>query len=231
MPRACVRWRRRCAISKPPKPPPPTKPDPHTISLRQRHGETPEAVVARCAVAPETQAALTVREYTSTKGAELTMDSLIAELAAQGKAGNNGDLAQGERMLVGQAHALDAIFGFCARRARGNVGEHPQTADLYLRLALRAQAQCRATWETLAAIKNPAPVAFVRQANIAAGPQQINNGLRAPARAGETDNAPSKLEGPNYAERMDTRAPGTVRDADPAVATVGTLDGAEIRRG
>jgi hypothetical protein len=37
-------------------------------------------------------------------------------------------------------------------------------------LALKAQSQCRATLETLAAIKNPQPVAFVRQANIAHGP-------------------------------------------------------------
>jgi hypothetical protein len=46
--------------------------------------------------------------------------------------------------------------------------------ETYLRLALKAQSQCRATLETLAAIRNPQPVAFVRQANIAHGPQQLN---------------------------------------------------------
>jgi hypothetical protein len=39
--------------------------------------------------------------------------------------------------------------------------------------AFKAQAQCRATFETIALSKNP-PV-FARQANIAQGPQQINN--------------------------------------------------------
>jgi hypothetical protein len=43
-----------------------------------------------------------------------------------------------------------------------------------MRYGLRAQAQCRATLETLAAIKNP-PTVFARQANIANGPQQVNN--------------------------------------------------------
>lgn len=213
------------------KPPAQAKPNPGVITLRQRGDESPDATYARCAVGPETQAAMTVREYSAIAGAELTMDALIAELEKHGKAGNSGDLAQGERMLVGQAHALDAIFGECARRARRNMNEYPQAADLYLRLGLRAQAQCRATWETLATIKNPSPVAFVKQANIAAGPQQVNNGVAAPMRAGESEIAPSKLEGPVYVERMDSRAPGAVRGADPAVATVGTLDGAEVTRG
>jgi hypothetical protein len=48
------------------------------------------------------------------------------------------------------------------------MGEYVDAADTYMRLALRAQSQCRATLETLAAIKNP-PVAFANQANIAHG--------------------------------------------------------------
>jgi hypothetical protein len=45
--------------------------------------------------------------------------------------------------------------------------------EVRLRLALKAQTQCRATVETLATMKNP--VVFAKQANIAHGPQQINN--------------------------------------------------------
>ena len=70
-------------------------------------------------------------------------------------------------------------------------------AETYLRLALRAQAQCRATLETLAVIKNPQPVAFVRQANIANGPQQVNNAPAQPgesSRARESENQQNKLE-------------------------------------
>jgi hypothetical protein len=47
----------------------------------------------------------------------------------------------------------------------------PQTLPgraMNMRFGLKAQAQCRATLETLAAIKNP-PTVFARQANIADG--------------------------------------------------------------
>ena len=68
--------------------------------------------------------------------------------------------------------------------------------DANLRLALKAQAQCRATLEALAAIKNPQPVFFVRQANIAHGPQQVNNGATADvSRAEQSKNQPNKLYG------------------------------------
>jgi hypothetical protein len=77
-------------------------------------------------------------------------------------------------------------------------GEYIDAADRYMRLALKAQGQCRATLETLAAIKNP-PVVIARQANVSHGPQQINNtvnldktfetGTRAPAAAGGGDTA------------------------------------------
>ena len=41
---------------------------------------------------------------------------------------------------------------------------------------LLAQSNCRATVEALAYMQNP-PTVFARQANIASGPQQINNGV------------------------------------------------------
>jgi hypothetical protein len=78
-------------------------------------------------------------------------------------------------MLATQAHTLDVLFNRMLRQAWNNVGHYPDTVDKYMRLALRAQAQCRATAETLNEMKNPKPVAFVHQANIANGPQQVNN--------------------------------------------------------
>ena len=55
------------------------------------------------------------------------------------------------------------------------MSEYINAAEIYLRLALKAQAQCRTTVETLVEMKNPRPVAFVSQANISNGPQQVNN--------------------------------------------------------
>jgi hypothetical protein len=75
-----------------------------------------------------------------------------------------------------------------------------------MRLGLKAQSQCRTTIEALALLKNPPNVAFVRQANIANGHQQVNNGNRqALARAGENSIQANKLlEGTDIGgERVD----------------------------
>lgn len=85
----------------------------------------------------------------------------------------NGSMDGPEALLVGQATSLNLIYTELTRRAALNMGEYINAAERYMRLALKAQAQCRATIETLAALKNP-PVVYARQANIA-GQQQVNN--------------------------------------------------------
>ena len=101
-----------------------------------------------------------------------------------------------ERTLV--SNDSNSFVGNLARRAALNMGEYMYAAETYLRLALKAQGQCRATLETLAVIKNPQPIAFVRQANIAHGPQQVNNGPAQPgepSRAGKTEKQQNKTFG------------------------------------
>ena len=61
-----------------------------------------------------------------------------------------------EETLTAQAVALDAIFNEMARRAALNMGEYINAAETYLRLGLKAQAQCRATLQTLFEMKDPA---------------------------------------------------------------------------
>jgi hypothetical protein len=93
---------------------------------------------------------------------------------------NRGDLSDVEAILTAQSVTLNIMFAELTRRATLNMGEYLDAADRYMRLALKAQGQCRATIETLAVMKNPAPV-FAKQANIAHGPQQVNNaGHRSP---------------------------------------------------
>ena len=99
-------------------------------------------------------------------------------------------------MLVAQAHTLQARFYELARRAGFNLGEYINAGETYMRLALKAQSQCRATLETLATIKNLAPLTFVKQANIAQGPQHVNNGVQSASegsRARETKIPQNKL--------------------------------------
>jgi hypothetical protein len=78
----------------------------------------------------------------------------------------------------------------------------------FRKLALKAQSQCRATLETLAAIKHPQPITFVRQANVAHGPQQVNNSTPSTAestRARELENAPNELLEQHGNQRLDAR--------------------------
>lgn len=89
----------------------------------------------------------------------------------------DGDLQNAEAMLYGQAVTLQTMFTALARRA-ARADQLPQF-NAAMSMALKAQAQCRATIEALAEIKNPRPVSFVKQANISNGPQQVNNGTLA----------------------------------------------------
>lgn len=61
-----------------------------------------------------------------------------------------------------------------SRRALAQQYQKPM--ESYLRMAMKAQNQCRMTLETLTTVKNPS-VVYARQANIAHGPQQVNNGV------------------------------------------------------
>lgn len=174
------------------------------------------ATVAHVAMEPTFLAATTLIEYAKPFG-ELDMHCLVDSLAMQTKAVNAGDLGRAEDMLTAQAHTLDAIFNNLARRAALNMGEYMQACETYLKLALRAQAQCRATLETLAEIKQPRSIAFVGQANIAHGHQQVNN---APSCAEEPGKTQSKLLEEKHGKRLDSRKTGAAVGTDKGVETL-----------
>ena len=158
---------------------PAKKRDPNQITAPRRPGEDQAVAIARTALRPTVQAAATLKDYGKAYG-DLDLGGLIESLTEQTQASINGDLGRAEAMLTTQAHTLDAIFHNLARRAALNMGEYLPACQTYLKLALRAQSQCRATWEALVAIKNPPVMGYVRQANIAHGPQQVNNASAAP---------------------------------------------------
>ena len=132
--------------------------------------------------------ALVVHAFCQQTYGELDLKSVVVDLMAQCDSVHGGDLARVEAMLTSQAHSLDAIFTTLAMRAAR--AEFQPQLEINLRLGLKAQAQCRATLETLAAIKNP-PV-FAKQANIAHGPQQVNNGV-ASTHVQQSESAPTEL--------------------------------------
>jgi hypothetical protein len=146
-----------------------------------------------------------------------TLDRVLETIAEV----RTGDLSGPEATLVSQAHSLNAIFSEFARRSALNMGEYIEASENYMKLALKAQAQCRATIETLAAIKNP-PVVFAKQANIANGPQQVNNGPAPVPRADERNISPNRLLEQVHEQRMDSGTPPAAVRGDPALVAVET---------
>jgi len=164
---------------------------------------------------------------------DIDAPSFVNELRTQAAAANRGDFTQAESMLMNQATALQHLFARLTERAMTQ--EHMPNLEGYMRMALRAQNQCRATLETLAAIKNP-PVIFAKQANInqGSGNQQVNNGTpatdtltfprthtHAHAQAGKNINQQNGLLEAQHGERMDSGKTGKTIRKDKAMATLG----------
>jgi hypothetical protein len=213
------------------KPKTAVKPDSPKLIVHTKKGEDLTAAYARASLRPSVQGALTVQAYTNIFG-ELNLAGLVEELTFLAKQVTDGDLTRIEGMLNVHAHTLDAIFNNLARRA--SKAEYMNQIEQYLRLALKAQSQCRSTLETLAEIKNPRPVAFVKQANISNGPQQVNNGNQAaslPPAHGKIENQQNKLLEGEHGTRMDFGKAGAASGANQALETVGKIDGAENIRG
>ena len=193
--------------------------DPNEITVQQYTDESEAKAVARTALSPSLNAALTIKDYGKSFG-ELNLMSLVDELGLQIDQSKDGNLDSAEAMLTTQAHSLDAIFANLARRAIR--AEYLPQIDTYLKLGLRAQSQCRATWESLAVIKNPIGRAYVGQANIANN-QQVNNSAE-PSRTREKKKSPNELLEKTEHEPdkwLDRRAPTEAVRTDSELATVG----------
>ena len=74
-------------------------------------------------------------------------------------------------------------------------------------------------------MKNPKPVAFVKQANIANGPQQVNNGVptQRPPHAGISANQSNELLELSDEQRLDTRTADAAGGAHRQLETVGAV--------
>lgn len=211
-------------------PAPPVVDKGRRLDVQLEPGKTPDRAFTDLVAHGIVTNASTALRFVGAEFADLSLTDMVASLREHGEAVNRGDLQAAERMLNAQAVALNAIFGELARRAALNMGTHLGATESYLRLALKAQSQSRATVETLAAIKNP-PVVFARQANIAHGPQQVNNGpvsnsTPARARPGETASAPTELleDRTHGCTQVDTRAAPATSRAHPQLEPVGAVN-------
>lgn len=183
---------------------------------------------AKMALSPINANVLTAKMFGESTFGHTPLTEAVMEMESKADALKKGCLHEAESMLMAQAVALDAIFNDLARRAAVSLENYPSATETYLRLALKAQGQCRATLQTLGEVKNPRALAFVRQANISQGPQQVNNGVPGsePPRAKNAHNLSNELLEADYGERLDTGTTCKAIDADSEMASVGKINGA-----
>ncbi|OAI00814.1 hypothetical protein [Methylomonas methanica] len=174
--------------------------------------------LAKVALRPSANAAAVVTEYTKMFG-DHDINDLVDELVDSIEKVNAGDMKRCEGMLMGQAQALQSIFVNLSRRAINQ--EYLKNYEAFMRMALKAQSQCRQTLETLSNIKNP-PVVYAKQANISNGPQQINNGVPAQTpHAEEIKNQSNELLEVIDGERLDSGTAQETIGSNTALATMG----------
>jgi hypothetical protein len=177
------------------------------VKIQQTEGESATGALARVMVGPELRHGHTVSTYAGallgSHAGKPHLDDYAERLRDAGDKAVTGDLAFASRTLAAQAITLDSMFTELARRAAVNMGEYINAADRYTRLALKAQANSRATLEALAKLHQPREQT-VRHVHVNEGGKaviadQIHH------HTGAAENAKS-IEQPHA---TGTRAPGT----------------------
>ena len=216
----------------------PKKPttNPKALSLARTPGQTEAQALSRAALRPSINCASVIEAYQGNlMGKDVDLSELAAGLNDTFKRVEDGDLSTMEAMLVAQATALQTMFASLARRAATQ--EHLRQYETFMGLALKAQAQSRATITALVDLKYPRQATFVKQANIAHGPQQVNNGAAAgadpaqftQAQAHGEKSAPeqNKLLEADHGQpgqRMDSRAAQAAERSNQTVEAMGEVN-------
>lgn len=195
-----------------------------TLQIEQQHKKTTDQALARTVTSPEALSAsvLTICQNI----APSKINEMVRELRTQTAAVHGDDLSRAESMLMAQAHTLDGLFARLTANALtcADMGK----LERYMKLALKAQSQARATLQTLGDLKAPKQVSFVKQANI--GNQvQVNNGA-SPPHARKNRKAPNELLEVEHGEWLDTRTTGTASGVDSAMAPMGAKHRADKRQ-
>lgn len=160
---------------------------------------------------------------------DITAEDAAAALELTVESVQLGLLGDMEAALVSQAVALNAMFVSLANRA-ATQGSRENIVAMTT-LALKAQAQSRATISALVELKHPRGATFIKQANVTSGPQQVNNGgvtanPHAPAREIDRPAPPNELSAPEHVDGrtiLHPGAAGTSGGTHPALAPVGIV--------
>jgi hypothetical protein len=129
-----------------------------TLEVEAKDGEDPLKTLARIGLNPAVRHASVSGDSSAAifgkKHAPTIMDhtEVLAELM---KSAAKGDKQFQSQYLAAQAVTLDTLFTELASRSRQNMGQYFDAAERYMRLALKAQANSRATLEALTKLHQP----------------------------------------------------------------------------
>jgi hypothetical protein len=202
------------------------------LQIEGLKGESLAQSMGKAALLPTINAATVIHAYQGNlMGKDTDLQAMVEGIQATVKDVQGGELERLEAMLVSQATALQTMFTSLARRASHQ--EQLKHYGVFMGLALKAQAQSRATISALVDLKFPRQATFVKQANIAHGPQQVNNGAgpgegfrtsaRAHTHAEETKPEHPELLEHHHGERLDTRETSATSRDDPIMEAVGEV--------
>jgi hypothetical protein len=195
-------------------------PKDRVLSIQAREDESKDNALSRTLIRPTLNSALSIEGLNRLgKGHQHNINTLVDELGTQIEAVNKGDMSRPEALLIAQAHTLDALFGRLLDASVKNMGEYLGATESYMRLSLKAQSQCAQTIRVLNELKSPKNVAFIQQANLANGHQQVNN---YPARKNENEQN-ELLERAEH-EQLEFGAQKETFRANSTVETMGEID-------
>ena len=199
--------------------------DKNMLAIKHDNEKSKERQLAEIGLSANILNAATARDFTKSIVGEIDFTEATAVMKEKVNKVKAGDLAGLEGTLTAQVTSLDTMFSALAMR--GNNSDTMSKLEIYMRLALKAQAQCARTIEVLATMKNP-PVIFAKQANISNGNQQVNNGCppnSLPPHAGKSINQSNELlEHQQNGEWLDSGKKATTSGTNKAMATLDTVD-------
>jgi hypothetical protein len=158
----------------------------NTITINAKNNAEKTKRMNDLAVSPNLLNATLAKPFFDNILSEVSLVNISDGIKQQLAEVKSGDMTSIEAMLVAQANSLQIMFVSLGRKAISQTGLPQYTA--MFNLALKAQAQSRATIQALTELKYPKQTNFVKQANIANDNQQVDNGslptsTRTPAHA------------------------------------------------
>lgn len=183
---------------------------------------------ASLAILPEQTAMTAVRKikFDPYDASCINSGDLLEEIFKQSKEIQKGDLSRIERFLYSQAIALDAMFDRMLVQMAAS--DWTPQVQLFGTLALKAQGQCRATLATLAQIKNPDQITFIKQLiqqqNNAI---QVNNNSSHPEIAKKSEKVANELLSEAKHEKLEFRGAQETISINQAMETVEAVNGSK----